>query len=64
MSTKMRKLTYTVVENNETYKLEFITDRTPSWTEEQYTRHRPNCKMKLVEDKPTEQTTATSNKVY
>ena len=50
----MRKLVYKVTEGDETYNLEFITDRTPEWTEQQYTRHRANCKMDLILNETTE----------
>jgi hypothetical protein len=42
--------------------MEFITDRTPEWTVEQYTRHR-NCTMRLIGDEPTEETEVTSYKL-
>ena len=48
----MRKLTYLVTEegpqSQKIYSLEFITDRTPQWTEQQYLRHRSNTKMELI----------------
>ena len=56
----MRKLTYKIVEettNSQTHKfIEFITDRTPQWTEEQYLRNRINTTMELVSDEETEET--------
>ena len=58
----MRKLTYLVTEGEETYDLVFITDRTPQWTESQYTRHRI-CSMDLIGDEPTEETEAKSYKL-
>ena len=51
----MRKLTYTINEGGESYIMEFITDRTPQWTESQYMRHR-TCEMILIEDEPTDET--------
>lgn len=59
MSTNMRKLTYIITEGSELKQMEFITDRTPQWTEEQYMRNR-NCTMRLVGNEPTEETEATS----
>ena len=60
----MRKLTYKIVEeteNSQTHKfIEFITDRTPQWTEEQYLRNRINTTMELVGDEETEETEPTS----
>ena len=44
----MRKLTYKITELSNTYGLEFITDRTPEWTEQQYIRHRSNITMELI----------------
>lgn len=58
----MRKLTFKIAEGNELYQMEFITDRTPEWTVEQYTRHR-NCTMQLMGNEPTEETEATSRKI-
>jgi|TARA_B100000424_G_scaffold149405_1_gene113924 hypothetical protein len=56
----MRKLTYKIVEettNSQTHKfIEFITDRTPQWTEEQYLRNRINTTMELIGDEETEET--------
>lgn len=52
----MRKLVYKITESNEEpYGLEFITDRSPEWTEEQFTRHRINCKMELISNETTEE---------
>jgi hypothetical protein len=58
----MRKLTFQITEGNEFYGMEFITDRTPQWTEEQYSRNR-NCTMELIGDEPTEETEATSKRI-
>ena len=55
----MRKLTFEVFDEGEYYGMEFITDRTPKWTMEQYGRNR-NCTMRLVGNEPTEETEATS----
>tara|TARA_B100000029_G_C17595518_1_gene963991 strand:- start:130 stop:321 length:192 start_codon:yes stop_codon:yes gene_type:complete len=63
----MRKLVYRIVEeteNSQTNKfIEFITDRTPQWTEEQYLRNRTNTTMELVEDEETEETEPTSREL-
>lgn len=58
----MRKLVYKVMENGETYGMEFITDRTSEWTVEQYSRNR-NCTMLLISDLPTDETEGTSRRV-
>jgi hypothetical protein len=56
----MRKLRYRIqeeTENSQTNKfIEFVTDRTPQWTEKQYLRNRSNTTMELVSDEETEQT--------
>ena len=62
MKYKMRKLTFQVTEGDEFYGMEFITDRTPQWTIEQYTRHR-HCTMELIGDEPTDETEAKSRKI-
>mgnify|MGYP000132379559 CR=1 FL=1 len=58
----MRKLTYLVTEegkqSQKIYSLEFITDRTPSWTEQQYLRNRTNCSMNLIAEEQTDETVA------
>ena len=56
----MRKLTYKIVEETDRTQsikwIEFITDRTPQRTEEQYLRNRINTTMELVSDEETEET--------
>ena len=56
----MRKLTYKIVEETDRTQsikwIEFITDRAPQWTEEQYLRNRINTTMELVSDEETEET--------
>jgi hypothetical protein len=59
----MRKLTFQITEGDDFYGIEFITDRTPQWTIEQYTRHRKNCVMELIGDEPTDETELTSRKI-
>lgn len=56
----MNKLTYLITEGDETYSMEFITDRTASWTEQQYLRNRTNCTMNLIAEEPTDETVATA----
>ena len=58
----MRRLTFKIAEGSELYQMEFITDRTPEWTVEQYSRNR-NCTMILIGDEPTEETEATSKRI-
>ena len=63
----MRKLTYLITEEGEQsqkiYSLEFITDRTPTWTEQQYLRNRSNTKMELISDEETEEKEPVSREV-
>ena len=59
----MNKLTYLITENGETYSMEFITDRTASWTESQYMRHRTNIQMNLIGEEPTNETKPTARKI-
>jgi hypothetical protein len=59
----MRKLIYNVTDGDERYTLEFITDRTPEWTEQQYTRHRINCRMELISNETTEEQKPISREV-
>tara|TARA_Y100001938_G_scaffold131989_1_gene189721 strand:- start:2064 stop:2264 length:201 start_codon:yes stop_codon:yes gene_type:complete len=63
----MRKLLFKVVENtpnSQTTKfVEFITNRTPIWTEEQYLRNRTNTTMELIGDEETEETKSISREV-
>ena len=63
----MRKLIYKIIEEKEQsqsiYHIEFITDRTPEWTEEQYLRNRSNTIMELISDEETEEQESLSRKV-
>ena len=59
----MRKLIYKITEESNTYGLEFITDRTPEWTEQQYIRHRSNITMELISNETTEEKEPISREV-
>ena len=59
----MKKLIYKIIEDDKQYSLEFITDRTPEWTEQQYTRHRINCRMELISNETTEEKEPISREV-
>ena len=63
----MRKLTYLITEEGEQsqtiYSLEFITDRTPTWTEQQYLRNRSNTFMELISDEATEEKEPVSREI-
>ena len=63
----MRKQTFKITEeksqSQSIYHIEFITDRTPEWTEQQYLRNRTNTFMELVSDEETEEKEPVSRKV-
>tara|TARA_R100001510_G_C7637728_1_gene195627 strand:- start:1168 stop:1371 length:204 start_codon:yes stop_codon:yes gene_type:complete len=64
----MRKLIYKITEEGPQSQsithIEFITDRTPDWTESQYLRNRGmGTTMELVSDEETEEKEPTSRKV-
>ena len=59
----MKKLTYLVTEGDETYGMEFITDRTAKWTEQKYMRNRSNITMNFIGEEETEETEGTARKV-
>ena len=59
----MKKLIYKIIEDDKQYSLEFITDRTPEWTEQQYTRNRINCKMELISNETTEEQKSISREI-
>ena len=63
----MRKLVYKITEeksqSQSIYHIEFITDRTPEWTESQYLRHRNNTIMELVSDEETEEKEPVSREI-
>ena len=63
----MRKLIYKVIEeksqSQSIYHIEFITDRTPEWTEQQYLRNRSNTFMELVSDEETKEEEPVSREV-
>ena len=59
----MRKLTYKIKEESNTYGLEFITDRSDKWTKEQYTRNRKPLTMELISDETTKEKEPISRKI-
>tara|TARA_B110000977_G_C10950273_1_gene444368 strand:- start:394 stop:585 length:192 start_codon:yes stop_codon:yes gene_type:complete len=59
----MKKITYLITEGTETYGMEFVTDRSKEWTEEQYKRHRLDCTMVFISEKETNETIPTTTKV-
>lgn len=63
----MRKIIFQITKEGEQSQsirnIEFITDRTPEWTKEQYTRNREPLKMELISNEATEETEAISREI-
>ena len=59
----MRKIIYKIEDSTSTKQIEFITDRTPEWTEEQYTRNREPLTMELISNEATKETKAVSREI-
>jgi len=59
----MRKFTFKIEDSASTKQIEFITDRTPEWTEKQYTRNREPLTMELISNEATKETEAISREV-
>ena len=59
----MRKLIFKIEDNTSSKQIEFITDRTPQWTEEQYSRNREPLKMELISNEATKETEAVSREI-
>lgn len=52
---KMRKLIFEIKKDNEISHMEFITDRTPGWTIQQYLRNRSDIVMTLISNNTTDE---------
>jgi hypothetical protein len=59
----MRKITFRIEDSTSTKNIEFITDRTVEWTEEQYSRNREPLTMELISDEATEETEPLSREI-
>ena len=60
----MRKLVFLIKEQKEAPKvIEFITDRSPEWTIEQYGRNRLPLEMELIKDEESEEEIQISREV-
>jgi hypothetical protein len=59
----MRKIIFKIEDNTSSKEIEFITDRTTEWTEEQYTRNREPLTLELISDEETEETESLSREV-
>ena len=51
----MRKITFKIEDTTSSKNIEFITDRTSEWTEEQYSRNREPLTMELISDEETKE---------
>jgi hypothetical protein len=59
----MRKITFKIEDSTSTKNIEFITDRTVEWTEEQYSRNREPLTMELISNEATKETEAVSREI-
>ena len=59
----MRKLIFKIEDNTSSKQIEFITDRTPEWTEQQYLRNREPLTMELISNEATKETKAVSREI-
>ena len=66
----MRKLIYkitppcgTMGRGDAPYNVEFVTDRTPEWTEKEYSRNREPLTMELISNEATKETEAVSREI-
>ena len=59
----MRKITFKIEDSTSSKNIEFITDRTTEWTDEQYTRNREPLKLELISDEETKETESLSREV-
>ena len=59
----MRKITFKIEDTTSSKNIEFITDRTSEWTEEQYSRNREPLTMELISDEETKKTEPLSREI-
>tara|TARA_Y100000385_G_scaffold247446_1_gene267514 strand:+ start:1222 stop:1401 length:180 start_codon:yes stop_codon:yes gene_type:complete len=59
----MRKIIYKITKGDESELVEFITDRTPEWTEKEYSRNREPLTMELISNEATKETEAVSREI-
>tara|TARA_B110000503_G_scaffold16741_1_gene23900 strand:- start:146 stop:325 length:180 start_codon:yes stop_codon:yes gene_type:complete len=59
----MRKITFKIEDTTSSKNIEFITDRTSEWTEEQYYRNRKPLTMELISDEETKETEPLSREI-
>ena len=59
----MRKLIFEIKKDKEISHIEFITDRTPAWTIQQYLRNRPGEVMTLISNNTTDEKEFSSREI-
>ena len=59
----MRKMIYKITKGDESELVEFITDRTPEWTEKEYSRNREPLTMELISNEEAKETEAVSREI-
>ena len=59
----MRKLIFELKQNDKISHMEFITDRTPGWTVQQYLRNRLGTVMTLISNNTTDEKEYSSREI-
>ena len=59
----MRKLIFKIEDNGKKFLLECVTDRTPEWTMNQYSRNRKGCIIEMISNEETEERQPTSREI-
>lgn len=59
----MRRLVFEIKKDNEISHMEFITDRTPGWTIQQYLRNRFDIVMTLISSDTTDEKEFSSREI-
>ena len=59
----MRKLIFELKEGDKISHMEFITDRTPGWTVQQFLRNRPGVIMTLISNESSDLKETTSREI-
>ena len=59
----MRRLVFEIKKDNEISHMEFITDRTPAWTIQQYLRNRSDIVMTLISNNTTDEQEFSSREI-
>ena len=54
---------YKITKGDESELVEFITDRTPEWTEKEYSRNREPLTMELISNEEAKETEAVSREI-